>query len=59
MFGSIFVEPACCELDIIVTVSVRVCVCIVSGFVQAITSIFMHEFQSNLAQLFSLRRSVI
>ena len=28
-----------------------------SGFVQTITSTFMHEFQNNLAQLFSLRSS--
>ena len=32
------------------------CVCMhPSGFVQAVTSTFMHGFQNNLAQLFSLR----
>ena len=37
---------------------VLACVC-ESGFVRAITSTFMHEFQNNLAQLLSLRRSTI
>ena len=56
-----FVELACGEQDIVVTISVQ-CMCIVrlSAFVRAITSTFMHGFQNNLAQLFSLRsRSAI
>ena len=62
----LFVEPACCERDIVVTISVRYmcilqCACIrPSIFVWAITSTFMHGFQNNLLQLFSLRsRSAI
>ena len=37
-------------------VDVCACVHLSVGFVQAITSTFMHEFQNNLPQLFSLRR---
>ena len=55
-----FVEPACGERDIVVLISFR-CMCVhaccvmhLSGFVRAIPSIFMHGFQNNLAQLFSL-----
>ena len=53
-----FVEPACSEQHLVVTISVRSlcvpCVCVYpSGFVRAITSTFMHGFQNNLAQLFS------
>ena len=61
----VFVEPACGEQDIVVTTSVRLmclhvcimcCACMrLSGYVLVITSIFTHEFQNNLAQLFSLR----
>ena len=56
----IFVEPPCGERDIVVTLSVRCmcmcCACVhLSGFVWAITSTFMHRFQNDLAQLFSLR----
>ena len=47
-----FVEPACGERDIVVTLSVR-CMCVhcavcvrPSGFVMAITSTFMHGFQN-------------
>ena len=57
----IFVEPACGGQDIVVAISVQcmcircACVCVhPSGFVQAISSIFMHGFQKKLAQLFSL-----
>ena len=55
-----FVKPACDERDIVVTISVWcMCVCCacmcLSGFVQAITSTFMDEFQNNLPQLLSLR----
>ena len=56
-----FGELACGEQDIDVTISVQ-CMCIVRlfAFVRAITSTFMHIFQNNLAQLFSLRsRSAI
>ena len=59
------VDPACGEQSIVVTTSVR-CMfvrhaCVhPSGFVRATTSAFMHRFQNNLAQLFSLRsRSAI
>ena len=46
-----YVELACGEQDIVVTISVQ-CMCIVrlSAFVRAITSTFMHLFQNNLAQ---------
>ena len=49
--ATIFVEPACGERDIVVTISVR-CTCMFCsclrppGFVRAITSTFMHEFQN-------------
>ena len=49
----IFVEPACGEQDIVVAISVQ-CMCSVvhvcvhpSGFVQAISSTFMHGFKKN------------
>ena len=52
---TIFVEPACGERDKVVTILVR-CMCVCpSRFVPAITLTFMHEFQNDLAQLFSLR----
>ena len=56
--ASFFVELACGEQDIVVTISVQ-CMCIVrlSAFVRAITSIFIYEFQNNLAQLLSLKSS--
>ena len=51
------------ETWVVVTISVWcTCVCVhcacvcPSDFVRAITSTFMHVFQNNLAQLFSLRR---
>ena len=56
-----FVEPACGEGDIVVTISLYVralctrALCVrPSKSVRAITYAFMHEFQNNLAQLFSL-----
>ena len=55
------VKFACAEQDIDVTISVQ-CMCNgrLSAFVRAIISTFMHGFQSNSAQLFSLRsRSAI
>ena len=62
----IFVEPACGERDTVVTVSFWcICMCYVyiahaclhpSLFILAITSTFMHEYQNDLAQSFSLRR---
>ena len=57
----IFVEPTCDLPDIVVTTSVRcisVCVCAsvcLSKLVQAIACTFMHGFQNNVAQLFSLK----
>ena len=53
------VEPTRGEQDIVVTTSTRyICVCCMcvhpSGFVWAITCTFMHGFQINLTQLFSL-----
>ena len=52
----------CGERDIVVTTTALCmcvhCECVVvhpSGFVRAITATFMHGFQNNLAQLFSLR----
>ena len=54
----LFVEPACGERNICYNFSsvyVRALRVRPSGFVRAITSTFMHEFQNNLAQLFSLR----
>ena len=71
VFSSIFVEPTCSEQDIGVTIfiwcmciCVHMCACVCgvdacvppSGFVWAITSTFMHGFQNDLAQLFSMRR---
>ena len=52
----IFVEPASCECYIVVRISVVCALCVVCppGFFQAITSAFMHGFQNNMAQLFSL-----
>ena len=67
-FLLLFVEPACGERDIVVKTSLRciclcwaLCVCVhPSEFVSAITCTFVHGFQNNLAQLFSLRsRSAI
>ena len=59
--GHVFVEPAGDERDMVVIISVR-CMCVrACGFVQAITSTFMHGFQkknNNMAQLLSLTRSV-
>ena len=58
--NNLFVEPACDERDVIVTISIR-CICVrwacvrPSEFVRAITSTFMHGFQKYLGQLFSLR----
>ena len=61
----IFIEPTCSEQDIVVIISVQ-CMCVhwdcvhLSGFVLAITSTFMHEFQNNLAELYFLtNRSAI
>ena len=55
MFCNVFVEPACGKgrhsCYNFRSVYVRA-----SGFVRAITSIFMHGFQNNSAQLLSLRR---
>ena len=50
----LLVQPTCGVRDIAVTISVR-CMCVhaclrPSGFVRAITSTFIHEFQNNLAQ---------
>ena len=48
-----FVEPPCGKQDIVVTISVPLCAGVVhpcfrpSGFVQDITSTFLHGFQSN------------
>ena len=54
---NIFVELACSEQDIVVTALVWCvcCACVHCGFVRAITSTFVHGFQNNLAQLFSLK----
>ena len=54
--ASFFVELACGEQDIVVTISVQ-CMCIVrlSAFVRAITATFIHGFQNSLAQLFSFK----
>ena len=51
-----FFALACDKQDIVVKISVQ-CMCIVRlfAFVRAISSTFMHGFQNNLAQLFSLR----
>ena len=64
-FFILFVQPACGELDIVVTTSVQ-CICVrafcmhLSGFFQAITCAILHGFLNNLSQMFSLRnRSVI
>ena len=56
---NIFVKPACGEQDLVLTISDPcMCVCCTCvrpcRFVWAITSTFMHGFQNNLAQLFSL-----
>ena len=52
-----FVELACGEQDIVVTITVQyMCIVRLSAFGWAITSTFMHGFQNNMAQLFSLRR---
>ena len=51
----IFVERG---IDVIISVRcmwLRACVVRSSGFVRAITSTLMHEFQNNLAQLFFFR----
>ena len=61
---AIFVEPACgkvihsCYIFCSVYVGAFRFTLRPFGFVQAITSIFMHGFQNNLAQLFSLRRRI-
>ena len=57
-----FVEPACCETDIVVTTSVQGMWvrCVYVQICPSITCAFMHRFQNNLAQLFSLTsKSVI
>ena len=56
----VFGEPACGGQDIVVT-TLNLCMCLscayvhLSRFTQAIACTFMHGFQNNLAQLFSLR----
>ena len=47
-FEDIFVEPAGDERDIVATTSVRYICVRQSGFVRAIISTLMHEFQNNL-----------
>ena len=59
---SLFVEPACGERDIhcscynFISVHVRALCVRLSGFVQTITSTFMHGFQNNLAQFVLLEK---
>ena len=58
----LFVKLTCSERDIVVTASVW-CTCVracmhPSRFIRAITCTFLHGFQNNLAQLFSMRSGV-
>ena len=57
----VFVEPACGERSCYNFSSVHVhCTYVrLSGFVLAITCIFMHGFQNNLVQFSVIRKSVI
>ena len=58
-----FFESAIDEPGIVVTTSVR-CMCVrcscvwPSGFFRTITCTFVHGFQNNLAQLFSLKNTI-